>query len=175
MTTDPRYPVGKFKKLEAYTDASRAAAIGAITALPATLRNAVAGLTEAQLDTPYRDGGWTLRQVVHHLADSHANAYIRTRFTLTSEKPTIMPYPEALWAELTDAKSGPAEWSLAMLDGMHARWTMLLKACPAADFSRAFVHPDHGERSLDWMVEMYAWHSRHHTAHVTELRKSKGW
>ncbi|MCX5756324.1 MAG: putative metal-dependent hydrolase [Gemmatimonadetes bacterium] len=175
MTTDARYPVGKFHKLESYTDATRSAAITAIAALPANLRKAVAGLTEAQLDTPYRDGGWSLRQVVHHLADSHANAYIRTRFTLTSVKPTIMPYPENVWAELFDAKSGPAEASLAILDGMHARWAMLLKSLNADAFARAFVHPEHGERTLDWMVEMYAWHSKHHAAHITELRKAKGW
>ena len=175
MTTDPRYPVGKFHRLEAYTDATRSAAIATIAALPAALRKAVAGLSETQLDTPYREGGWTVRQVVHHLADSHVNAYIRTRFTLTSDKPTIMPYPENVWAELVDARSAPVEASLSILDGLHARWAMLLKARAAADFARAFVHPEHGERTLDWMVEMYAWHSRHHTAHITGLRKHSGW
>ena len=175
MTIDPRYPVGTFKRLDTYTDASRAAAIAIIAALPDTLRRALAGLSEAQLDTPYREGGWTVRQVVHHLADSHMNAYIRTRFTLTSEKPTIMPYPENIWAELVDAKTAPAESSLAIIDGMHARWAMLLNAQKADAFARAFVHPDHGERTLDWMVEMYAWHSRHHAAHITELRKSNDW
>lgn len=175
MTTDPRYPVGKFHRLETYTDATRTAAIATLAALPVALRTAVAGLNESQISTPYREGGWTVRQVIHHLADSHANAYIRTRFTLTADKPTIMPYPENVWAELADAKSAPIEGSLAMLDGMHARWVILLNARPTADFARAFVHPEHGERTLDWMVEMYGWHSRHHTAHITELRKAKGW
>lgn len=175
MTTDPRYPVGKFHRLDAYTDATRATAIATIAALPVTLRKAVAALSETQLDTPYREGGWTVRQVVHHLADSHMNAYIRTRFTLTSDKPTIMPYPENIWAELVDAKSAPAESSLAIIDGMHARWAMLLEAQKPDAFTRAFVHPEHGERTLDWMVEMYAWHSRHHAAHITELRKRNNW
>ena len=175
MTTDPRYPIGKFHRLDSYTDATRATAIATIAALPATLRKAVAALSEAQLNTPYRDGGWTVRQVVHHLADSHMNAYIRTRFTLTSDKPTIMPYPENIWAELVDATSAPAESSLAIIDGMHARWAMLLDAQKAEAFTRSFVHPEHGERTLDWMVEMYAWHSSHHAAHITELRKSKSW
>lgn len=175
MTTDTRYPVGKFQKPDAYSDASRAAAVGSIAALPAALRKAVGGLSEAQLDTAYRDGGWTVRQVVHHLADSHVNAYIRTRFTLTADKPTIMPYPEAVWANLPDAKAAPAETSLAILDGLHARWAALLSAQTPDAFARAFVHPEHGERTLDWMVEMYAWHSRHHTAHVTELRKANSW
>jgi hypothetical protein len=103
------------------------------------------------------------------------NAYIRTRFTLTADKPTIMPYPEAVWAELPDAKGDPTETSLAILDGMHARWVTLLRAQNADAFSRVFIHPEHGERTLDWMVELYSWHSRHHAAHITELRKSKGW
>jgi uncharacterized damage-inducible protein DinB len=171
MTTDPRYPVGKFKKPEAYTDASRAAAIQEIADLPIKLRAAVAGLTEAQLDTPYREGGWTVRQVVHHLADSHVNAYIRMRFTVTEDKPTVKPYDEAVWAELSDAKSGPVEWSLSILDGLHARWAAMLTSRPASDFSRAFIHPQYGERLLDWNVEMYAWHCRHHTAHILNAPK----
>ena len=175
MTTDPRYPVGKYHRPDAHTAASRAAAIATIAALPASLTKALAGLSASQLDTPYRNGGWTVRQVIHHLADSHMNAYIRTRFTLTSDKPTIMPYPEDVWAELPDAKSGPVEASVAILNGLHARWTALLSAQQPATFARAFVHPEHGERTLDWMVDMYAWHCRHHTAHITELRKTKGW
>ena len=175
MTTDLRYPVGKYHRPDAYTEASRAASIATIAALPATLKKALAGLSKTQLDTPYREGGWTVRQVVHHLADSHVNAYIRTRFTLTSEKPTIMPYPEHVWAELADARSGPVETSLALLEGLHARWTALLTSRKPGDFARAFVHPEHGERTLDWMVDMYAWHCRHHVAHITDLRKSKGW
>lgn len=175
MTSDPRYPVGKFHRPDSYTDASRAAAIGTIAALANNLKKAVTGLSPAQLDTPYREGGWTVRQVVHHLADSHMNAYIRTRFTLTSDKPTIMPYPEDVWAELSDAKTAPVEASLEILDGLHGRWVMLLRSRKAADFDRTFVHPEHGERSLDWMVAMYAWHCHHHAAHITELRRAKGW
>ena len=175
MTTDPRYPVGKFHRPDTYTEASRAASLATIAGLPAALRKAVSGLSDKQLDTPYREGGWTVRQVVHHIADSHVNAYIRTRFTLTSEKPTIMPYPEAVWAELADAKSAPVEASLSILDGLHARWAMLLRAQKTDAFARAFIHPEHGERTLDWMVDMYGWHCRHHTAHIIELRKSKNW
>lgn len=175
MTTDPRFPTGKFHAPDTCTDASRATAIAAIDALPANLRKAVAGLSEAQLDTPYRDGGWTVRQLVHHVADSHANAYIRMKFARTEDKPTIMPYDEKVWAELPDAKSGNVEWSLAMLDGLHGRWAMLLRSFSATEFARTWVHPEYGERTLDWMTEMYSWHCRHHTAHVTELRKSKNW
>jgi hypothetical protein len=176
MTTptaaDPRYPVGKFKKPDAYTDASRKAAIEEIAALPAHLRKAVAGLTDAQLDTPYRDGGWTIRQVAHHLADSHVNAYIRMRFTVTEDKPTVKPYDENVWANLPDAKSGPVEPSLSILDGIHARWSAMLRTRKPEEFSRAFVHPEYGERTLDWNLELYAWHCRHHVAHITEARKN---
>ena len=174
-TTDPRYPVGKFEKPEGYTDASRRAAIDEIAALPANLRKAVTGLTDTQLDTPYREGGWTVRQVVHHLADSHVNAYIRMRFTITEDKPTVKPYDENIWANLPDAKSGPVAHSLSILDGLHARWAALLRSRTAEEFNRAFVHPQYGERTLDWNVALYAWHSRHHAAHITELRKAKGW
>ncbi len=175
MTSDPRYPVGKFKRPDNYTDASRTAAIDTIAALPANLRTALAGLSDAQLDTPYREGGWTVRQVTHHLADSHVNAYIRMKFARTEDKPTVKPYDEAVWAELPDAKGGDAAWSISILDGLHARWATLLRSFTPADFERRWIHPEYGERNLDWMVEMYAWHCRHHTAHVTELRKSKGW
>ncbi|MDA1081139.1 MAG: putative metal-dependent hydrolase [Gemmatimonadetes bacterium] len=175
MTTDPRFPAGKFHAPDSYTDASRAAAVAAIAALPANVRKAVSGLSDTQLDTPYRDGGWTVRQVVHHLADSHANAYIRMKFARTEDKPTVKPYDEAVWAELPDAKTGDVEWSLSILDGMHARWSTLLRSFSAAEFARVWVHPEYGERNLDWMTEIYAWHSRHHTAHITELRKKKDW
>lgn len=165
-TTDPRYPVGKFKRPESYSDASRAAAVQTLADFPAALRAAVGGLTDAQFDTPYREGGWTVRQVVHHLADSHLNAALRTRFILTEDKPTVKPYAEAVWAELPDAKSGPVEPSLRIIEGIHARWTALLRTCDSGAFARVFVHPEHGERSLDWMVELYAWHCRHHLAHI---------
>lgn len=175
QAADPRYPVGKFQKPDAYTPASRAAAIDEIATLPKNARAAVAGLSDAQLDTPYREGGWTIRQVIHHLADSHMNAYIRHRFTVTEDKPTVKPYDENVWASLPDAKSGPVDWSLSILEGVHARWATLLRSLRSEDFSRAFVHPEHGERILDWNVAMYAWHSRHHVAHILQRRKQSNW
>jgi hypothetical protein len=175
MTMDPRYPIGKFRRPDAFTDTTRAAAIGAIESLPANLRNAVNGFSEAQLDTPYREGGWTVRQVVHHLADSHMNAYIRCRFAVTEDRPTVKPYDENVWATLSDARTGPIGASLSLLDGLHARWTLLLRTFTAAEFGRVWIHPEHGERTVDWMTELYAWHSRHHVAHITELRRAKGW
>ena len=174
-TTDPRYPIGLFKTPDAYTDASRAAAIATIAETPKKLRAAVKGLSDSQLDTPYRDGGWTVRQLAHHVPDSHVNAYVRTRLALTEDNPTIKPYDQQKWAELADAKSFPIEPSLTMLDAIHERWVALLRSMKPADFSRAFVHPEHGPRTLDWMVAIYAWHGPHHVAHVTELRKRKGW
>ena len=126
-------------------------------------------------NTPYRDGGWTVRQVAHHVPDSHMNAYIRFRLALTEQEPTIKPYEEARWAELEDAKHAAPDVSLALLDSLHERWARLLRSLKAEDFPRTFRHPDHGVRTLDWMLFLYAWHGRHHTAHVTELRKQKGW
>ncbi len=175
MTSDPRYPVGRMRRLDAHTAATRAEAVADIAALPARLRNAVNGLGDAQLGTPYREGGWTVRQVVHHVADSHMNAYIRMRFALTQDKPTIMPYDEVVWANLPDARNAPIDASLSLLDGLHARWTTLLRAMTPDQFARAWVHPEHGERTVDWLVELYAWHSKHHVAHITELRKARDW
>ena len=175
MTADPRYPIGKFRRPDVFTDATRAAAIGAIEALPASLRNAVNGLSELQLDAPYRDGGWTVRQVVHHLADSHMNAYIRCRFAVTEDRPTVKPYDENVWANLPDARTAPIGSSLSILDGLQTRWATLLRTLTPAEFERVWIHPEHGERTVDWMVELYAWHSRHHVAHITELRRAKGW
>jgi uncharacterized damage-inducible protein DinB len=172
---DPRYPIGKYKEPAAVTPALRQQAIAQIAQTPAKVREAVRGLSDAQLDTPYRDGGWTLRQVVHHLADSHMNAYMRLRLALTEEKPTIKPYEEARWAELEDAKRAPVEWSLALLEPLHERFVRLLRSLSTEDYSRTFVHPEHGARTLDWLLFIYAWHGAHHTAHITELRKQKGW
>ena len=163
------------RRLDTHTDATRGEAIANIAALPANMRNAVNGLAEYQLDTPYREGGWTVRQVVHHVADSHMNAYIRMRFAITEDKPTVKPYDENVWATLPDAKTGPIDMSLSLLDGMHARWTMLLRSLSAAQFARVWIHPEHGERTVDWLVELYSWHCRHHVAHISELRKAKGW
>ena len=172
---DPRYPIGKYTPPQEATPALRQQAIDSIAETPAKLKAALSGLNDAQLDTPYRDGGWTVRQVVHHVPDSHLNAYVRFRLALTENQPTIKPYEEARWAELADAKSAPVAVSLALLEPLHDRWVRLLRSLTASDFARTFVHPEHGVRTLDWMLFLYAWHGRHHTAHITTLRKQKGW
>jgi len=172
---DLRYPIGKYTPPQEATPALRQQAIDSIAATPAKLKAALSGLHDAQLDTPYRDGGWTVRQVAHHVPDSHLNAYVRFRLALTEDQPTIKPYEEARWAELADAKSAPVAVSLALLEPLHDRWVRLLRSLTAADFARTFVHPEHGVRTLDWMLFLYAWHGRHHTAHITELREQKGW
>jgi uncharacterized damage-inducible protein DinB len=171
---DPRYPIGKFEMPKEVTAALRREAIDEIAAAPKKLRAAVAGLSDAQLDTPYREGGWTIRQVIHHVPDSHMNAFIRLRLALTEDKPTIRPYHEARWAELADAKA-PIEVSQILLDCLHARWDMNWRAMQLEQFARPLIHPDHGERNIDWLLFVYAWHGKHHTAHITELRKQKGW
>ncbi len=172
---DPRYPIGKYTPPQEATPALRRQAIDSIAGTPAKLKAALSGLHDAQLDTPYRDGGWTVRQVAHHVPDSHLNAYVRFRLALTENQPTIKPYEEARWAELADAKSAPVAVSLALLEPLHDRWVRLLRSLTASDFARTFVHPEHGVRTLDWMLFLYAWHGRHHTAHITTLRKQKGW
>ena len=175
MTTpDLRYPVGRFSFTSA-DDRSRAESIAIIGDLPSRLRAAIAGMSDAQLDTPYRDGGWTVRQVVHHLPDSHLNAFARFKFALTEDKPTIKAYDEAKWAELPDGRTGPVASSLAFLEGLHARWTLLLRGMRGSDFARELVHPQNGAMTLDRMLALYAWHSRHHVAHITELKKREGW
>ncbi len=161
---DPRYPVGKFQQPLDVTPVLRQQAIEIIAETPARVRAAVGGLSPLQLDTPYRDGG-----------DSHVNAYIRHRFALTEEQPTIKPYDENQWAQLPDAKSGPIEMSLALLDALHDRWVRLWRSLTADQFGRVLIHPEHGPRTVDWLLFLYAWHGRHHTAHITELRKLKGW
>jgi uncharacterized damage-inducible protein DinB len=172
---DPRYPVGKFEQPKEVTPALRQAAMDEIAATPAKLRAAVAGLKDAQLDTPYRDGGWTVRQVVHHIPDSHMNAYIRLRLALTETEPTIKPYEEGAWANLDDAKNAPVDVSLRLLEPLHERFVRVLQAMKPEGFARTLLHPEHGVRTLDWLLFLYAWHGRHHTAHITELRKQKGW
>lgn len=172
---EPRYPIGKFEMLKEVTPALRQQAIAAIAETPANLRAAVKGLNEAQLDTPYRDGGWTVRQVVHHVPDSHMNAYIRLKLALTEEKPTIRPYDETTWAELADAKSAAIEVSQSLLDSVHARWDRVWRSLKPQHFSRTLIHPEHGERMVDWLLFLYEWHGKHHTAHITELRKRMGW
>lgn len=172
---DPRYPLGNFEMPAQVTSATRAEAIREIAGTPEKLRAAVKGLSDTQLDTPYRDGGWTVRQVVHHVADSHINAYIRLRFALTETEPTIKPYEEGAWAKLEDAEHAPVEVSLRLIDPLHERWVRLLQSLKAEDYARKLVHPEHGPRTVDWLVFLYAWHGRHHTAHITELKKQKGW
>lgn len=167
---DLRYPVGKFDWPEVVTAERLAQAIDEIAALPALMRAACAGLSEAQLDTPYRPDGWTVRQVVHHTADSHINSYVRFRLALTEDEPTIKPYKEALWAELADGRTAPVDLSLSLLDAMHARWVMLLRSMSDADFARTFRHPERGLVRLDVTAALYAWHGRHHLAHIAIVR-----
>ena len=175
MTTDLRYPIGKFAAPAASTPDDRRRRIDEIAGLPGALRAAVDGLSPQQLDTPYRPGGWTVRQVVHHVPDSHINAYVRLRVALTEREPTIRPYEEARWAELEDARTLPPDVSLALLDALHDRWVTLLRALPDDAWSRTLVHPESGRHDLDWLLALYAWHGRHHVAHVTSLRERMGW
>jgi uncharacterized damage-inducible protein DinB len=172
---DARYPIGKFEMPKEVTPALRQAAIEELAATPAKVRASVAGLSETQLNTPYREGGWTVRQVVHHLVDSHLNAYIRLRFALTENQPTIKPYDENNWANLEDARSAPVEVSLKLLEPLHERWVRLLRSVKTEEYARTLVHPDYGVKNVDWLLFLYSWHGRHHTAHITELRKQKGW
>lgn len=170
--SDSRYPIGKFEFDGDVSDAARAARIADIEAAPRALRAALDGLTQEQLDTPYRAGGWTLRQVAHHVPDSHLNAYVRFKLALTEGAPTIKPYDEARWAELPDTRETPVEVSLALLDALHRRWVTLLRSIDPSDFSRTFVHPEHGRAvSLDEALAMYAWHGKHHVAHVRGARR----
>jgi hypothetical protein len=174
--TDPRYPIGPYVAAESFTAETRREAISTIAALPAHLRAAVAGLEEEQLDTPYREGGWTARQVVHHVADSHLNAYCRHKLAWAEERPAIRPYDESVWATSDEARTAPVEVSLALLDALHRRWVAFLRGLPAEAFAREFFHPEAKRwMSLDWSVGMYAWHGRHHAAHVGHLRATRGW
>jgi uncharacterized damage-inducible protein DinB len=173
--TDLRYPIGKFELPAAVADADRPGLIDQIAALPGEIRRAVAGLGDSQLDTPYRDGGWTVRQVVHHLPDSHLNAYTRFKLALTEDEPTIKTYEEARWAELPEARSAPIGVSLALLDALHERWVLMLRVLAPGQYARKLRHPEWGPLSLGQMLALYAWHSRHHVAHVTALRARMGW
>ena len=162
-----RYPVGRAPRTtDALDRAARSALIGVLERTPAALRGLVAGLSDSQIDTPYRDGGWTIRQVVHHLPDSHMNAYVRMKLAVTESSPAIKAYDEAAWAELPEARSAPVEISLDLLEALHRRWLAFLTALPEAHFRRTFMHPDLGLLTVDQALEMYAWHCRHHTAHV---------
>jgi uncharacterized damage-inducible protein DinB len=172
---DQRYPVGRFDIRGTTSPEERPALIDSIAAAPARLRAAVAGLDDTQLDTPYREGGWTVRQVVHHVPDSHMNAYIRSRFALTQQNPTIMPYDENAWANLFDARTAPVGTSLDLLDALHVRWTTLLRSLSDADFERVLTHPEMGGMTITTLVRLYEWHGRHHVAHITNLRKRMAW
>ena len=174
-TTDLRFPIGKFKPEANLTPARRSALIRIVAETPETLREAVRGLSTEQLDTPYRPGGWTVRQVVHHLPDSHLNSYVRFKLALTEERPVIKPYEEDRWAELADTFNTPIEVSVALLDSLHVRWVNLLRALTEADWGRTFLHPQNGEMPLSQVLALYAWHGAHHVAHVTSLRERMGW
>jgi DinB family protein len=177
MTThDPRYPVGPFESAgRMLTGGERAKLIDAIEAHPANMRAAVDGLTVAQLDTPYRDGGWTVRQVVHHVVDSHVNSYVRFKLAVTEDNPTIGTYDQTVWAELADAKVGAVEASLAILDALHARWVAFLRALTPEHFRRSVRHPEVGDITVDVLLEIYGWHCPHHEGHITALRSRMGW
>jgi uncharacterized damage-inducible protein DinB len=167
---DPRYPIGKFQYIPFENVSARQAAIAEIRGLPALLRRAVEGLSEEQLDSPYRDGGWTIRQLVHHIADSHMNAFLRFRLALTEDKPLIKPYDENEWAKLPDAAL-PIDSSLGIVEHLHHRWTVMLELLPEAAFARELVHPHSGEMTLDKLLQIYAWHGRHHVAHIEQAQQ----
>lgn len=173
--TDPRYPIGKFHFEGPLSENQKKDSIEAIAQAPANLRAAVKDLSPEQLGTPYRPEGWTVRQVVHHVPDSHLNAYVRFKLTLTEEEPTIKPYAEDRWAELADTHTTPVEVSLTLLESLHDRWVRLLRSLGKDDWKRAFRHPELGEVSLEKNLALYAWHGRHHVAHITSLRERNNW
>ena len=173
--TDLRYPIGKLKMEPQLTDEARREMIDQIEQAPARLRAAVEGLTPEQLDTPYRPEGWTVRQVAHHVPDSHVNAYIRFKLALTEDTPPIKTYEEAEWAKLPDTATVPVEVSLVMLESVHQRWVAVLRSMSAEDFERKLRHPDHGIINLNQLLCIYSWHGRHHVAHVMGLRERMGW
>ena len=178
-TQDPaadvlRFPTGRFHRPASLDADARERAIDIIASTPARLRDAVRGLTTEQIETPYRPGGWTVRQVVHHVPDSHMNAFIRFKLALTENVPTIKPYEESEWAKLADTRL-PLETSLTLLDAVHERWLAILRAMTPTDFERELIHPESGRQRLDQVLALYAWHGPHHTAHVTSLRERMGW
>jgi len=172
---DLRFPVGKFHYDGSTSPEQQQAFLHDIAQTPAKLRSAVQGLSDAQLDTPYRPDGWTVRQVVHHVPDSHLNSYVRFKLALTEDAPTIKPYAEDRWAELADTKATPIEVSLTLLESLHDRWVRLLRSLTPEQWKRTFRHPEMGPMSLEKTLALYAWHGRHHVAHITELRKRMSW
>jgi len=173
--SDLRYPIGRFQPVTSLTPAERVTCIEQIAAAPEGLRRAVQGLDDRQLDTPYRPGGWTVRQVVHHVPDSHLNAYTRFKLACTEESPAIKTYDEARWAELAEARTAPIDVSLDLLTLLHRRWVLFLRILGPADFARTVRHPEWGAPTVDFLLAQYAWHGRHHTAHITSLRDRMGW
>jgi uncharacterized damage-inducible protein DinB len=172
---DPRYPIGKFSYSGSLTAEQKQQCLSDIEQAPANLRAALSGLSEQQLETPYRDGGWTLRQLAHHVPDSHMNSYIRFKLALTEDEPTIKAYMENLWAELPEAQYAPIEVSLALLDALHRRWMLMLHQFTDKEWKRTYRHPELGPMTLEKTLALYAWHGRHHVAHVTGLREKMGW
>jgi len=175
MMNDLRYPIGKFSYDGPLTEDRKQAFLDDIARAPANLRAAVKGLSDAQLDTPYRPGGWTVRQVVHHVPDSHLNSYMRFKLALTEDEPTIKPYAEDRWAELADTKATPIDVSLTLLESLHDRWVRLLRSLGPEDWKRTFRHPELGTMTLERTLALYAWHGRHHVTHITGLREREGW
>jgi uncharacterized damage-inducible protein DinB len=173
--TDPRYPIGNFAKQANYSPTERAARLGVLRQTPASLRVALEGLTESQLETPYREGGWSLRQVAHHIPDSHMNAYVRVKLALTEDTPTIKPYNEQSWALLPDTTTVPLEVSVTLLEALHLRLVTLLENLSEAQWQRTYNHPQGGLYTMEQVLALYAWHGTHHVAHITTLRSSKGW
>lgn len=172
---DPRYPIGKFSYTGPLTSEQKQECLADVELTPTRLRAALHGLSDKQLDTPYREGGWTLRQVAHHIPDSHMNSYIRCKLALTEDDPTIKPYMEDLWAELPEAKSAPIAMSLALLDSLHQRWMLMLRQLDDNGWKRTFRHPQMGPMTLEKNLALYAWHGKHHVAHVTNLKEKMGW
>jgi len=175
MDEDLRYPIGRFRPVKDLSQIEYPRLINEIGEAPQRFRKAVSGLNDQQLDTPYRPGGWTVRQVIHHVPDSHLNAYIRFKLAMTEDHPTIRPYLEARWAELPEAKSAAIEISLAFLEALHTRWVLSLQKMRPEDFQRTLNHPENGTMTLDTVLQLYAWHGKHHEAHITGLKTRMGW
>ncbi len=175
MSNDPRYPIGKYES-QPFSNAQKEKWLSDIKFLPEELERAIINLDAQQLQTPYRDGGWTVNQLVHHVADSHVNAYTRFKLGLTEENPTIRPYEEKAWALLTDVTSVPVNVSITLLHALHQRWYATIKDLTDTQWERTVVHTEHGRKMTLWfLLGMYAWHGKHHTAHITSLRDAKGW
>ena len=173
--TDIRFPIGRFEVRPEIDETERRSLIKSIAGAPVKLRAALEGLSPRQLDEPYRPGGWTVRQVTHHLPDSHLNGYLRLKLALTEVHPTVKTYKEELWAELEDARLAAPEISVRLLESLHERWTLVLRSLKPEHFTRTLTHPEFGVMSLDALLQLYEWHGRHHIAHITSLRQRMAW